>query len=47
AVLPYLLYVELAVLKALCLYCTIMHAFIIIDFILISVFLRRVNILRG
>jgi len=47
AVLPYLLYVELAVLKALCLYCTIMHAFIIIDFILISIFLRKVNILRG
>ncbi|AEA13578.1 Vitamin K epoxide reductase [Thermoproteus uzoniensis 768-20] len=46
AVLPYLLYIELVVLKALCLYCTIMHIFIIIDFILISIFLKKIYILK-
>lgn len=45
AILPYLLYVEIVMLKALCLYCTIMHIFIIIDFILISLFIKRSSVL--
>ncbi|MEL9991176.1 MAG: vitamin K epoxide reductase family protein [Thermoproteus sp.] len=43
AILPYLLYIEFVVLQALCLYCTIMHIFIIIDFILISIFIKRIK----
>lgn len=43
AILPYLLYIEFVVLKALCLYCTIMHVFIIIDFIMISIFIKKVK----
>lgn len=43
AILPYLLYVEFAVLEALCLYCTMMHIFIIIDFVLITLFIKRVR----
>lgn len=43
AILPYLLFVELAVLKALCLYCTIMHIFIIIDFIIITLFIKKLK----
>ncbi|ABP50966.1 MAG: vitamin K epoxide reductase family protein [Pyrobaculum arsenaticum] len=41
AILPYLIYLELAVLKAVCIYCTIMHAFIIADFVVISIFLKK------
>ncbi|MCL4363555.1 vitamin K epoxide reductase family protein [Candidatus Marsarchaeota archaeon] len=33
---PYLIYLELFVLKAICTYCTIMHVAIIMDFIVIS-----------
>ncbi|MGC8538807.1 MAG: vitamin K epoxide reductase family protein [Candidatus Micrarchaeia archaeon] len=36
---PYLIYLELYVLHAICTYCTIMHAAIIIDFIIISYYL--------
>ncbi|MCW1301944.1 MAG: vitamin K epoxide reductase family protein [Candidatus Parvarchaeota archaeon] len=36
AVVAYLLYLELAVVRAICLYCTVMHAAIIIDFVIIS-----------
>jgi len=43
AILPYLLYLEFAVLKAVCLYCTIMHIMIIADFAVITLFLRRVS----
>ncbi|WP_291765393.1 vitamin K epoxide reductase family protein [Caldivirga sp. UBA161] len=46
AIIPYLLYVEFAILHALCLYCTIMHSMIIADFIVITVYAylnRRVN----
>jgi len=32
AVVPYLVYVELAVIRAICLYCTVMHAAIVVDF---------------
>ncbi|WP_291999996.1 vitamin K epoxide reductase family protein [Caldivirga sp.] len=38
AIIPYLLYVEFAILHALCLYCTIMHSMIIADFIVITVY---------
>jgi uncharacterized membrane protein len=43
AVVPYLVYVELAVIRAICLYCTIMHAAILVDFAVISyvLFSRR------
>jgi len=42
-VVPYLVYVELAVIRAICLYCTVMHAAIVVDFIVISyvLFSRR------
>ncbi len=43
ALLPYLLYLEFAVLKAICIYCTIMHIFIVADFVVITIFLRRVS----
>ena len=36
---PYLLFVELFLLRAICLYCTIMHIAIVLDFIIISYFL--------
>ncbi len=35
-VVPYLLFVELFILKAICIYCTIMHTAIVIDFVIIS-----------
>ncbi|MDG6924333.1 MAG: vitamin K epoxide reductase family protein, partial [Nitrososphaerota archaeon] len=38
-IVPYLIVVELFLVKAICLYCTTMHAAIIIDFIIISYFL--------
>ncbi|WP_054853035.1 vitamin K epoxide reductase family protein [Vulcanisaeta distributa] len=40
-VVPYLIFVETYLLHALCIYCTIMHAMIIIDFIVITVFLIK------
>lgn len=36
---PYLLFVELFLLRAICVYCTIMHIAIVLDFIVISYFL--------
>lgn len=42
ALLPYLIYIELAVLKAVCIYCTAMHIFILADFVVISIFLKKV-----
>ncbi len=33
---PYLIYLELVVIKAVCTYCTIMHVAIVMDFIVIS-----------
>ena len=36
ALVPYLIFVELFLLHAICVYCTIMHAAILIDFIVIS-----------
>ncbi len=36
AVVPYLVFVELFILHAICVYCTIMHAAILADFIVIS-----------
>jgi uncharacterized membrane protein len=38
-IVPYLVFIEFIVLKAVCIYCTIMHAAIIADFIVISYFL--------
>ena len=36
AMVPYLLFIELVVLKAICLYCTMMHIAIVADFAIIS-----------
>jgi uncharacterized membrane protein len=36
AIVPYLVFVELVLIKAICVYCTIMHVAIIADFIIIS-----------
>ncbi|MGC8566885.1 MAG: vitamin K epoxide reductase family protein [Caldisphaera sp.] len=43
AIVPYLIYLELVVLHAICIYCTIMHGMIIADFTIISllVFSKR------
>jgi len=38
-IVPYLVFIEFIVLKAVCIYCTIMHGAIIADFIVISYFL--------
>ncbi len=38
-IVPYLVSVELFILKAICVYCTIMHVSIVVDFIIISYFL--------
>jgi uncharacterized membrane protein len=38
-IVPYLVFVEFIVLKAVCVYCTIMHGAIIADFVVISYFL--------
>jgi uncharacterized membrane protein len=35
-IVPYLVFVELFILKAICLYCTIMHVAIVADFVIIS-----------
>jgi uncharacterized membrane protein len=35
-IVPYLIFVELILIKAICVYCTIMHVVIIADFIIIS-----------
>lgn len=35
-IVPYLLFVELFILKAICIYCTIMHTAIVVDFVIIS-----------
>lgn len=40
-VVPYLVYVEFAILHAVCLYCTIMHSMIIADFVVITVYMAR------
>jgi len=38
-IVPYLLYLEFFVVHSICIYCTVMHACIIIDFIIVSYFL--------
>jgi uncharacterized membrane protein len=35
-IVPYLLFVELAIIGAICLYCTMMHIAIVVDFVIIS-----------
>jgi uncharacterized membrane protein len=42
-VVPYLIYVETYLLHALCIYCTIMHAMIIIDFTVITLYLVKLR----
>ncbi|MDG6901986.1 MAG: vitamin K epoxide reductase family protein [Nitrososphaerota archaeon] len=39
AIVPYLVFVELFLLRAICVYCTIMHAAILLDFLVVSYFL--------
>jgi uncharacterized membrane protein len=46
AIVPYLLVVELLIIKAICIYCTIMHISIIVDFAIISYFLFWKNDIR-
>ena len=41
AVVPYLIFVEVYLLHAICIYCTVMHIMIIIDFTVITIFLAR------
>ncbi len=36
AIVPYLIYLEFVVLHSICLYCTIMHGAIIVDFIIVT-----------
>lgn len=38
-IVPYLITIELFIVKSICLYCTVMHASIIVDFAIISYFL--------
>ncbi|MCL4546878.1 MAG: vitamin K epoxide reductase family protein [Candidatus Marsarchaeota archaeon] len=38
AIVPYLIYIELVVLRSVCIYCTAMHIAIIIDFIIVTYF---------
>jgi uncharacterized membrane protein len=42
-IVPYLIYLEFFVVHSICIYCTIMHAAIIIDFIIVSYFLFSKN----
>ncbi|ADN49753.1 vitamin K epoxide reductase family protein [Vulcanisaeta distributa] len=42
-VVPYLIFVETYLLHALCIYCTVMHIMIIIDFAVITIFFIRVG----
>lgn len=46
AIVPYLVFVELFLIKAICVYCTIMHVAIIADFIIISylLFYKKVSL---
>ncbi|MFP3160619.1 VKOR family protein [Vulcanisaeta sp. EB80] len=46
-VVPYLIYVETYLLHALCIYCTVMHIMIIIDFTIITLYFtkfKRINV---
>jgi uncharacterized membrane protein len=44
-IVPYLVFVELFLVKAICIYCTVMHVAIIADFIIISylLFYKRIS----
>ena len=46
-IVPYLVYIELAVLRAICLYCTMMHIAIVADFVIISYFLFYKSGMKG
>jgi uncharacterized membrane protein len=49
AIVPYLVFVELFLIKAICTYCTIMHVAIIADFVIISylLFHKKVSLTEG
>lgn len=38
-IVPYLVFVELFIIRAICVYCTIMHVAIVLDFVVVSYFL--------
>jgi uncharacterized membrane protein len=44
AIVPYLIYVETYILHALCIYCTIMHIMIIIDFTIVTIYFIKFRI---
>ncbi|MEM5827585.1 MAG: vitamin K epoxide reductase family protein [Pyrobaculum sp.] len=43
AILPYLIYIEFVILKAVCIYCTLMHIFIVADFVVITIYLKKMS----
>jgi len=45
-IVPYLVFVELVLVRAICIYCTIMHVAIIVDFVIISylLFYKKIKI---
>jgi uncharacterized membrane protein len=48
-IVPYLVAVELVLVKAICIYCTMMHIAIVADFIIISylLFYKKINVTQG
>jgi uncharacterized membrane protein len=48
-IVPYLVFVELVLIRAICIYCTIMHVAIIADFVIISylLFYKRISLTDG
>jgi uncharacterized membrane protein len=48
-IVPYLVFVELFLVRAICLYCTIMHVAIVADFIIISylLFYKQIGLVQG
>lgn len=48
-IVPYLVFVELVLIRAICIYCTVMHVAIIADFVIISylLFYKKINLTEG
>ena len=48
-IVPYLVFVELVLIRAICIYCTIMHVAIIADFVIISylLFYKKISLIQG
>jgi uncharacterized membrane protein len=48
-IVPYLVFVELFLVRAICVYCTMMHVAIVADFIIISylLFYKKFNLMQG